>query len=462
MTQTRATIVTLTLGAALAAGCMSALPAAAAPGDRESLATEYREFLDRGRTPSLAVEFVRGQSSGFRAIDPSESARDGAVQAAKPGDRLLFINRDRTAILVVIGQNPVATGGIRLIGTHIDTPAPRVSLVRLTASGQRAVLAHSYGGIKAHHWLHRPLALVGRVARAGGEEIEISLGLEDDFVLYASKVSKGDFAITTGSIAADAKARKPGGTRPTLVSTLHNKYGLKAADLLAAELYLVPAEPAREVGVDRELIGAHGQDDRANSYVAWRAIVDLPRAPKHTAVVWLADREETGSTHVAGAQSRFLEMVMAYLLRAQDAPATEASLARAFAASVALSADTPPALNPNWPEVQEVMHAPVLGKGVAMFPHTGRGGKRGGSQANAEFVRAAVASFERAGAPMQFGELGRVDEGGGGTIARFLAERGMEVVDIGVPVVGIHSPLEISAKDDLWTGYIGFRAWLLE
>lgn len=449
--------------------CIAAAPAIAGPGsslDRDGLVAEYRTWLDRGRTPARFVDLVRQSSPGYTAIDLSTLEFDavtGNPPGRRPGDRLLFINRDRTAILVVIGQNPVKSHGIRMIGAHIDTPSPRVSLVGLTAKGQRTVRAHAYGGVKLYHWLHRPLALVGRVARAGGDEIAISLGLDgDEFTLYASQMTRGELLVTTGSIAADGKSREPDHRAPTLMNALHARYGLDAADLRSAELYLVPAERTRDVGLDRAFLGGHGQDDRINSYAAWRAIHDLPGTPSQTALVWLVDREEIGSAHSIGAQSRFFEMVMAYLLRAQGSPATELSLARAFALGQALSADTPPALNPNWPEVHESMHAPILGRGLAMFPHTGRGGKRGGSQARAELVRSVVASFERAGAALQFGEIGRVDEGGGGTIAKYLAERGLDVIDVGIPVVGMHSPIELTAKDDLWTGYVGFRAWLMD
>jgi len=449
--------------------CIGASPALAGPAsvtDREGLATEYRSWLDHGRTPTRFIDLVRRSSPGFTAIDLQGmelGASGSQIARSRPGDRLLFVHRDRTAILVVVGEHSLASHGARLIGAHIDTPSPRLSLVGLTPRGQRTVRAQAYGGVKLYHWLHRPLALVGRVARSGDDEIEIALGLQDDgFALYASQIVRGELVVTTGSIAADKKSRQPDHRAPTLMNALNSRYGLVASDLRSAELYLVPAEKSREVGLDRGLIGGHGQDDRVNSYAAWRAIHDLEKTPPQTALVWLVDREEVGSAHSIGAQSRFFEMVMAYLLRAQGGPATELSLARALARCRVISADTPPALNPNWPEVHEAMNVPVLGRGPAMFPYTGREGKQRGSQARPELVRSVVASFERAGAALQFGVIGRVDEGGGGTIAKYLAERGMDVIDVGIPVVGMHSPLELTSKDDLWTGYLGFKAWLLD
>jgi aspartyl aminopeptidase len=244
------------------------------------------------------------------------------------------------------------------------------------------------------------------------------------------------------------------------VRELHRRYGLTAADLEASELYLVPKARAREVGLDRAMIGAHGQDDRSNSWAAWRAIRDLDAAPARSAMVWLVDREEIGSSNTTGAKSRFLELVTAWLLRAEGAAASELGLERAFARSSSLSADSPAAIDPNWPDVHEVKNAPVLGGGPALFPFTGRGGKSGGSSASAEQMAEVAALFERAKVPLQYGELGRVDEGGGGTIASVIARRGIETVDVGIAVVAMHSPLEVTAIEDLWSTYRGFRAWL--
>lgn len=432
---------------------------AAPPGDKEAMASEYRAWLDQGRTAARAADFVRTHSPGFTVVDPLASE----PRPVEPGDRLIFVDRGRTVLLVVMGEAPLVQGA-RLIAAHIDTPAPRLSLVNMTKSGQVQVKARFYGRIRPHHWLHLPLAVVGRVAKSGQNseppvEIDIALGLDDDFALYATDVDRRDQSLTimTSSISPES-TRTPAPF--TLVQVLSQRYGLTAQDMQAAELYAVPRHRAREVGLDRSLIGAHGQDDRANSYVAWRALVDLPATPAHTAMVWLVDREEEGSYHPAGAGSRFLDMVFAYLLRAQGARATEAVLGRSFERTQALSADTPPALDPNWPEVHDPRHAPILGQGPALFPYTGHGGKQGGSAASAELIRDVLAVFAAAGVPVQPGLLGRVDEGGGGTVAQYLANRGIDTVDIGVAVLSMHSPMEISSKDDLWVTYQGFRAWL--
>jgi aspartyl aminopeptidase len=427
-------------------------PAHAAPlASADELATEYRAFLDAGRTPARVVAGIV-KDGRFELVDPFATT----ARKVRAGDRLLFVNQDRTAILVVVGSAPLQRGGARMIGAHIDTPSPRLAVGALDKRGQGRLAARGYGGMRKHHWAHTPVAIVGRVARAGGGEVDVTLGLDDDFSFQVEPRGEDELAVTTAVTPAD------GDDARTLMAELHKRYQLTARDLEASELYLVPRARARMVGVDRAMIGAHGQDDRVNSYAAWRAIADVDGAPARTAMVWLVDREEVGSTGRTGARSRFFELVMAWLLRAQGAPATEASLHRALAASVMLSADTPACINPNWPEVQEARNAPVLGQGPALFPFTGRGGKSGGSAAGAPLIAALRRSFDKAGAPLQFGELGRVDEGGGGTIAKHLAERGVDVVDVGVCVISMHSPLELAAVDDVWSAYRGFKHWLAE
>jgi aspartyl aminopeptidase len=413
------------------------------------MSIEYRSFLDRGRTPSRAVAAAVALASGWKRIDVRGG---GAVPELAPGDRVLFTDRDRSVLLAIIGKEPLGAG-MRIIGAHIDTPTPRLITEDLAPDRQAVLRAYAYGGLVYRHWRDRPLTLIGRVARSGGGEVEIELGGErDDFALYAGGQPRdGELAFIVSS--GDGKS-------VNLVAELHRRYQIDARDLQTAELYLVPRQRAREVGIDRSLIGAHGQDDRLNSYLALRALLDLRQTPTHTALVWLVDREEEGSAATGGARSRFFENCIAYLLRATRGTASEAALSRVLGATVALSADTPACLDPNWPEVHEAAHAPLIGSGPAIVPFTGGSGKRGGSQARAELLAEVIASFERAGAPLQHAQLGRVDEGGGGTIAMFLARRGIDVVDLGACVISMHSPLELSSKADAWATYRGMRSWL--
>lgn len=417
---------------------------------RDALVGEYRAFLDQARTPARALTWFNARFAGFISIDPLSAA----VSKPIPGDRLVITNHARSAIYVIVGKRPVSEG-IRMVASHLDTPSPRVLTREISRDNADEISARGYGGMRFSHWLHRRLALVGRVATAAGE-IEISLGETDGYHLIADSVS-GDgrsLSVTMSSRPTDAKAAT------TWIDVLFARHGITADDLGGAELYLVPADRARIAGLDASLIAAHGQDDRSNSFVSLHALADLQTVPEYTAMVWLVDREEIGSNTRNGAQSQFLELTIAALLRAQGVAATTSNVLRTLGRSQVLSSDTPAAINPNFPEVHEAKNAPVLGAGPALFPFTGHGGKVGGGQAHPELVRSVLDAFAAAGQPVQGGELGRVDEGGGGTIAKYLAERGMDVVDIGVAVVGMHSPMEVTSIEDLFAAYKGFGAWL--
>jgi aspartyl aminopeptidase len=443
-------------------GCGAAGPAGRAaptPGSADEMAAEYRAWLDYGRTAADVVDFARAHAPGWHEVDLFATT----ASRTRPGDRLIFVVDDRSALFAVVGATPFLNGGARLVCGHIDTPAPRLRARAIVdEQGEARLVAERYGGLRPHQWAGMPLALVGRVAKVGGAIVPIRLGVDEDFAFYAVES-------THERIVAVAATTPPpvGETRPaaTFLAYLHDRYGLTSADLEAAELYLVPRMAVREVGLDRQLIGAHGQDDRLNSYAAWRAVLDLgsqSEPPRHTAIAWLVDREEVGSHGTAGARSRALELVYAWLLRAEGTRPDEVALHRAFAASRALSADTPAGLNPNWPEVHIERIAPRLGLGPVAFPYAGRRGKHGSNTARAEILAELARVFAGAGVPLQVAELGKVDAGGGGTIASYLGMRGVDVIDVGIPVVSMHSPMELSHKRDLWWGYLGFKAWLRE
>ena len=426
------------------------------PKTAAALATDYRAFLDDGRTAARAVAHAVAGAPTFRRVDLLSDE-----PSASPGDRLVFVDRDRTAIFVIVGKRSIADGGVRLIGTHIDTPAPQLATTDIGRDGQLTLRAWRSGGTQLYTWLPRPLAVVGQVIARGGRVVDVDLGVApgDDFALWGTEMdAEGHMTVIAGSTP-------PGDgptAAPTLVGELHRRYQLTGPDLAAAELYLVPREGAREVGLDRALIGAHGQDDRASSYLAWRAALDVTGTPEQTLIVWLTDREEVGSTGATGAASGVLELAYAWLLRAAGAPASETAISRALAETTALSADTPACLEANWPEVHEPSAAPLLGHGPAVFPFTGSRGKDGGSAARAELVGALLASLRRARVPFQTGELGRVDEGGGGTIAENFAGRGIDTIDVGLCVASLHTPFELTSVQDLWSTYRAYLHWLTE
>lgn len=427
-------------------------PALAGPAkDKPELRDQYLRFLNQGRTPGETVAYTLANSK-WRVIDPNREP----VEKLKAGERVVFVNQGRTALFVIIGKKPLATAGAHMIASHIDTPSPRLLLGSLKSGNQAVLPAGAHGGIKGAHWMGRPLTMVGTVTKADGTQVRVELGGgTDDFSFFIEKREKRDYKVIASSMPTGKTGKADG-----FVEVLAKRYDLNADDLQTSELYLVPKMTARAVGVEAMLVGSHGQDDRSNSFVAWRAISELTGTPERTAITWLVDREESGSRGRGGARSHFLELVYGYLLRAQgDKSVSEAELMRALARTEALSADTPACVNPNWPEVHEAKHGPLLGRGPAMFPGTGRGGKRGGSQAHAELVAKALGAFRQAKAPVQTAELGRVDEGGGGTVAKYLEHRGIDAVDIGVCVVGMHSPFEISAIQDFWWARSGFQAW---
>ncbi len=441
----------------ISALCLAALAVSppsgkAAPKSKmQRLRVDYQRFLDKARTAREAITYTL-KNSKWRVIDPSA----GKVLKLKAGERVVFVNQGRTALYVVVGKEPLERAGANIIASHIDTPSPRLFLGNLTKGGQNVLVAGAHGGIKGAHWLRRPLVIVGQVIKADGSALDIQLGENDDFAFFIETRGKGNYQVRVGSVAAKDNSD----VWPSFVNVLNSRYGINADDLRSSELYLVPKGRARSVGVESMMVGAHGQDDRANSYLAWRSVSELVGTPRRTAIAWLVDREETGSRGRSGARSRFLELVYSYLLRSQGGTVSEARLHRAFAASQALSADTPACVNPNWPEVHESKHGPLLGRGPAIFPGTGRRGKVGGSQANAELIAKVLRIFAKAKVPVQTAELGRVDEGGGGTIAKDLAHRGIDTVDLGVCVIAMHSPFEISSVKDLWWTLRGFGAWL--
>lgn len=452
-------ISTLTLASGVLASVMvfsgfSELCEAAPKKGMHGLRVDYQRFLDNGRTPRETLKYTL-ENSTWRTIDPSQ----GKPEKLRAGERVVFVNQGRTALYVVIGKASLEQAGASIIASHIDTPSPRLFLGALKKGQQSLLTAGAHGGIKGGHWLRRPLAMVGQVVKANGTKVDVQLGASDDFAFFIESRGKGSYQVRAASVATSKSSESAG--VPTFVGMMNERYGVNADDLRSAELYLVPKQRARAVGAESMMVGAHGQDDRANSYLAWKSVSSIKGVPRRTAIAWLVDREESGSRGRAGARSRFLELVYSYLLRSQGGAVTEARLHRAFAASEALSADTPACVNPNWPEVHESKHGPILGRGPAVFPSTGRGGKHGGSQANAESIAKVLAVFARAKVPVQTAEIGRVDEGGGGTIAKDLAHRGIDTVDLGVCVVAMHSPFEISSVRDLWLTLRGFRYWLL-
>jgi len=458
------------LGLLVLAGAAKA-PPPATPPEAMAFGADYRAWLGAARVPVLAVDEVRARAlaRGFRVLD-LDTPPEGWPRLA-PGDGVLVVLAGRTALLARIGTLPLRDG-LRVAAAHIDAPALRIeprAAAAAGASGTAALLAHAAGGIKPYQWSGLPLVLAGVVAPVHGPLLRLLVGPDDGFgFLLEPRAPKAEvpgvpalapprpkdeaepvYRLLAASAAAAGDTK--GGAKARLWDLLQARYGLTAEDLEAAELYAVPAALPRDAGLDRAYVLGPGQDDRACSFAVLRALLDAGARPlAHTALAVLVDREEIGSTGVSGMRSALFELALQALFAARGEPGGSDAVAAAFRATRALSTDVKAGVSPLFPEVHDLKNAPVLGRGPTIVKFTGHGGKYGGSDASPEmgrFVRAVAAA---ARVPVQSSESGKVDEGGGGTVARFLAERGMAVIDVGVPVLSMHAPHELSAKADVW------------
>ena len=391
-----------------------------------------------------------------------------------PGTKICYNHKNKAVVLFVIGNKPLEQG-MHIVGAHIDAPRLDLKAHPLYEDSELALLkTHYYGGIKKYQWTCLPLALHGLAYTADGTPVHLRLGDEPgDPVLYITDIlphlgkRQNDMklaeAITGEQLNAiighiptdDDDEKEP--IKAAILRALNEKYGLIEEDLLLAELELVPAQNAVDVGLDRGLIAAHGHDDRSCAYAAFEALLGVEQ-PETTAVGLFVDKEEIGSVGNTSMSARYFENILAELfaLAGKD---TELSVRRALAGSYVLSADVTAALDPTFPDVMDRRNTAFLGKGVALCKYTGARGKSGSNDANAEFLAKLRSAFSAAGVPWQTGELGRVDEGGGGTIAYILAERGAEVVDCGVPMLSMHAPIELASKADLYFTMRAYRAF---
>lgn len=437
-----------------------------------ALAEGYKLFLNEARTERIAAHVAEreARARGFVPLQEKD--------ALAPGDRVYVVNRDKSVVLAVIGEAPLEQG-LNLVGAHIDSPRLDLKPEPLYQDGEMALFkTHYYGGIRKYQWLAIPLALAGTVVRADGEVMHLSIGNRPGEPVFtvtdllphlagdqADKKLRDAFPgenlnILAGSIpAGDGDAKAENAVKQAVLDHLKRAYGLAEEDFISAELEAVPAFPAADVGFDGGLIGGYGHDDRSCAFAALRAILEIER-PARTAVTLLADKEEIGSMGNTGMHSRFLENILAEVVARAGEPYNELTLRRMLASSRALSADVNSGFDPTFPDVMDKRNAARIGGGVCMTRYTGSRGKSGGSEANAEFVGAVRALFNAHNVCWQTGELGKVDQGGGGTIAYMLADYGMDVLDCGPALLGMHSPFEIISKADLYASYRGYRVFL--
>jgi len=441
-------------------------------------AEDYRRFLSGGKTERECTSFFakEAEKAGFKNLDDIIAA-DGKVEA---GDKVYRTNRGKNIALFVIGEEPLSKG-MNILGAHIDSPRMDLKQVPLYEDTEMAFLdTHYYGGIKKYQWVALPLALHGVVAKKDGTVVNVCVGEDpDDPVLGVSdllihlaqdqmkktgaKVIEGeDLNVMIGTIplddATDDKDKKDAVKR-NILHILKEKYDIEEDDFLSAELVVLPAGPARDYGLDRGCIMGYGQDDKVCAYPSFRAIVDA-KPGRRTYACLLVDKEEIGSVGATGMESRFFANTVAELLHAEgdDSPL---SIMRAMQYSKALSSDVSAAFDPNYPEVMEKKNSCYFGKGLVINKYTGARGKSGSNDATAEYMAEIRKIFDDADVEFQTAELGKVDQGGGGTIAYILGNWDMSVIDSGVAVLNMHAPWEITSKVDIYEAYRGYMAFLL-
>ncbi len=432
-------------------------------GEIFAYAEGYKRFLDAARTEREAVkEAIRmAEDAGFVPYTFG--------MELQPGSKVYVNNRDKALMLAVLGEQTLDHGCV-IAGAHVDSPRLDLKQTPMYEDSELAYFkTHYYGGIKKYQWVAIPLELHGTIALKDGSTIDVAIGREPDepqFVItdllphlgkdqLRKTMEEGITGEALNIVIGSMPYAGEGGDRVKLavLSLLHDEYGITEEDFLSAELAAVPAFPARDIGFDRSMIGAYGQDDRVCAYAELRAILDLEGAPERTAVCILADKEETGSDGVSGMQSQAFEAFMADLCEQQDV-----ALRHCFAKSFCLSADVCAAYDPSFPEVSAKRTEAKLNYGMGICKFTGARGKSGTSDASAELVAYLRRLFADNGVVWQLSEMGKVDQGGGGTIAKFMADRNIDTIDAGVPVLSMHAPFELVSKFDCWMTYRGVLA----
>ncbi len=434
----------------------------------EALSKKYRAFMDKCKTERECVtEYIKiARENGY--VELSEK------KALKAGDKVYVSFMGKTIAFFHIGKSPVLEG-VNVIASHIDSPRIDIKQNPLYENTEFAYLdTHYYGGIKNFHWVSRPLAIHGVVAKKDGSVINICIGEDEsdpvffitDLLIHLSgeqmeknarKVIAGeDLDILVGSIPLAGEEKNA--VAANVKKIIKEKYGFEEEDFISAELELVPAGKSREVGFDRSLIMAYGQDDKVCAFTSFEALMNSKTADK-TACVLLFDKEEVGSYGATGAQSVFYADAIAELLEAQGS-SRDIDVRRCLVRSKVLSSDVSAGFDPLYPSVFELKNTSFLGKGVTFNKYTGSRGKSGSNDANAEFMADIRRMMDDAGVQFQTAELGRVDVGGGGTVAKFMAQMGMQVIDCGVPVLCMHAPWEIVSKADLYETVRGYEAFI--
>ena len=433
-----------------------------------SYCDKYMEFLNKSKTEREIIKSAKeiAEANGFKNIREYETL--------KPGDKVYYNNRDKSMYLAVIGDDSIEKG-INIIGSHGDSPRLDLKPNPLYEdTGFAYFKTHYYGGIKKYQWTTIPLAIHGVIVKSNGEKIDVVIGEEEQDPIFTitdllphlaqdqmeRKLKEGikgeDLNLLIGSMPYNNE-KGADAVKLNIMSILNEKYGITEIDFVSSELEVVPAFRARSMGLDKSMVAAYGQDDKVCVYTSLTAMMNL-KNPKTTAVCIISDKEEIGSMGNTGMESHVFDTFISEILNKLGINKPNL-LDQIFCNSKMLSADVDAAYDPIYASVYEKNNAGFLGKGIGLNKYTGARGKSGASDANAEFVAMIRNIFEKENVKYEFAELGRVDAGGGGTIAYILADKGIDVIDAGVPVLSMHAPYEVTSKFDIYEAYRAYSAF---
>ena len=437
----------------------------------EKISKSYMDFLNRAKTEREFIKEAKklADENGYRDIMEFETL--------KTGDKVYFINRKKSMYLAVIGENSIENDGLHIIGSHVDSPRLDLKPNPLYEDGGLAYFkTHYYGGIKKYQWTTIPLSMHGVIVKTNGDTIEINIGENEEDPIFTitdllphlaqeqmeKKLKNGidgeDLSLLIGSIPLkDGDKKIPEGVKLNILNILNKKYGIIEQDLASAEIELVPAFKARTMGLDESMVAAYGQDDKICAYTSLHAMMELERV-KNTAVCILSDKEEIGSMGNTGMESHMFDFFISEILNKLGINKPNL-LDKVFCFSKMLSSDVDAGFDPLYASVSDKTNAGFIGKGISLNKYTGSRGKSGASDANAEYVAWIRNILEKHNIRYQVAELGKVDIGGGGTIAYIIANKGADVIDCGVPVLSMHAPYEVTSKFDIYSAYKAYKAF---
>ncbi len=442
--------------------------------DISTFCSEYSAFLDNSKTEreftDNTVELL--EKEGFISITNAFESN----QKLHSGDKVYYVGGNKSVLMAKIGKSSILKG-TNMVGAHLDSPRLDLKPVPIFEDMELAYMkTHYYGGVRKYQWLSIPLSLHGTIINGDGEKVNVNIGEDEDdpvFVItdllphLASEQNQKKLGeafpgeslnVLTGSVPLDDKNDVKHKVKLRVLDLLNKKYGINEKDLINAELEIVPAVKSRDIGLDRGLLGAYGHDDRVCAYAGLMAVLNAGITEK-TGICYLSDKEEIGSVGNTGAQSDMLEYFVGMLVYLTEDDANDIKVKQALYNSTMLSGDVSAAVDPAFKTVFEKTNSVYLGKGVGIAKYTGARGKSGASDASCELMQRITHLLDDKGIRWQVGELGKVDAGGGGTIAKFAAKLGIDVLDIGVPLLGMHSPFEVASKVDIYMCYQAFLAF---